>query len=66
MIKCCYGCNDRTATCHAECERYLREAEEHKKELEKRLKIAKSKADYIAVRKTSPRTVGYFRVKMKK
>lgn len=66
MIRCCYGCNERTPICHAVCERYLREVEEHKKDLEKKRKIAQSKYDYKAVRKTSPRTVGYFRVKLKK
>lgn len=39
-IKCCYGCPDRYASCHAECEKYQRERKEYErqKELEKRQK----------------------------
>lgn len=29
-IKCCYGCTERTVTCHSTCEKYLGEVAENK------------------------------------
>lgn len=31
----CHGCKNRTATCHATCETFKKEQEQHKKDLKK-------------------------------
>lgn len=33
-FNCCYHCQDRNATCHANCERYAKQVDERKEELE--------------------------------
>ena len=37
VITCCKDCEERHPKCHADCERYLAQREEMRKEAEKRL-----------------------------
>ena len=32
IIRCCYGCPDRYAGCHAKCEKYQREKKEYERQ----------------------------------
>lgn len=41
MIRCCYKCEERTATCHSTCKKYIDEQAAHVEECCKALEVRK-------------------------
>lgn len=58
MIRCCYKCEDRTATCHSTCEKYAAESAAHAEE--KRKAIAERRPASMANSVKSSRRLKYY------